>query len=327
MIIRVGDIGLRIVLRGNHGLEVEKSLRYAFSGFLAPAADGDASLTVFLLPEMYLDGILLYEEKEALKGMLEHMEKRFPFARFPYEWITGFHSQGREPAVRPSALPSPFMSSAIIDRFSLVPLRQCLLALNHDDHQAVALVRGREVSLLMNAVTLAVQGAVCMLAPKKGAVLLHGASAVIHGAGTLFLGVSGAGKSTIAAALPGDQVFSDESTLCCMDHGIPMIAATPFSQASNGAARPGPAPLKKVFFLRKDKENAVTEMSPGTALARMLYNHIHFFSFLRNQEALDAFRTLERVTRHVPAFVLRFTPHFDPLRFFEEAAHERKKAL
>ena len=327
MIIQVGNIGLQVDIMGNISLELERKFRNNLSGYISPSAAQDTSLKIFVLPEVHLDSILLDEETEALKLMLEKMEKRFPYSKFPYEWITGVYAKGSNNAPRPKALPRPFISRALIGRFSVVPLRQCLLALNHDDRQAFALVRGRDISILMNAVALAVQATLCMLAPEKKAVILHAASAEVGGDGYLFLGISGSGKSTIAASLPREQVFSDESTLCCMDHGIPNIAPTPFSQAENGPVRPEPASLKKVFFLKKDKENFLAELSPGTAMRRILHNHIHFFSFFRKEEALGAFHAVDGMVRSAPSSILSFTRTFDPIHFFEETAHEKQKAL
>lgn len=331
MIVRVGNIILRVEIGGSKSLRLEREIRGTFSGFIAPSTapftPWDASLKIFVLPDIHLDGILLDEEKTALKAMLERIQQRFPYAKFPYRWVTGFHRNGSKAAPRPGTLPRPFISRALLDRFSLVPLRQCLLALNHDDHQAVALVRGGDTTVLMNAVILAIQATLCMLAPDKKAVMLHGASAEIKGAGYLFLGVSGSGKSTMAGNFPREDVFSDESTLCSLDHGMPFIAPTPFTQNGKGSGMPDPAPLKKIFFLKKDKENFSAAVSPGTAMAKILRNHIHFFSFLRNQEALEAFQAVEGMVRNVPAFVLHSKPGFDPLPFLEETAYERKKAL
>ncbi|MBW1773735.1 MAG: hypothetical protein JRJ82_12695 [Deltaproteobacteria bacterium] len=327
MIIQVGNIGLQLDILGNTSLELEREIRNTFSGFNSQSAAWDASLKIFVLPEIHLDSILLDEETAALKHMLERMEKRFPYAKFPYEWVTGVHRNGSNNARRPKTLPRPFISSSHMDRFSVVPLRQCLLALNHDDRQAFALVRGRDISVLNSAVTIAVQATLCMLAPGKKSVILHGASVEMGGEGYLFVGVSGSGKSTLAKCFPSENVFSDESTLCYMAHGTPYLAPTPFIQTENGHRRLEPTPLSKIFFLNKDNGNSMTDVSPGAAMARILHNHIHLFSFFRNEEAVGAFHMVDGMVRSAPASILNFTRTFDPLPFFEETAYEKQKTL
>ena len=157
--------------------------------------------------------------------------------------------------------------------------------------------------------------------------MLHACAAVLEGDGYLFLGVSGSGKSTIAAALPREYVFSDESTLCFKAHGIPFLGPTPFTQAKNIRMRSEPAPLRRVLFLEKDKRNFLEDVSPGAAMVRILHNHIHFFSLFRRQEALRVFRAVEGMARSAPASILHFTRSFDPFHFFKEHVYEEKKAL
>lgn len=327
MIMRIGNIGLKADILGNTTLGLEREFRNAFSEYLSPSYPWDLSLEIYILPEIHLDGILLEEEKEAVRHILEKMQRRFPYAIFPYEWVTGVHGKASHAASRPQTLPGPFIDRPRIDQFSVVPLRQCLLALNHLERHAVALVRGKDTTLLTKAVTLALQAVFCLAAPANASIMLHSASAAIDGYGYLFLGVSGAGKSTMAGNFPRENVFSDETTLCFLDQGMPWLAPTPFTQVVSGSVMAESASLKKIFFLKKGKENALTELSPGTAMARILHNHIHFFSFMRKQEALKAFHAVEGMVRHAPAYILCTTPDFEPLSLFEETRHERKKAL
>ena len=327
MIIQVGSIRLRVEIHGEKHPQPEMEAWSASSGYTLHSASPDTSLKIFILPEMHLEHILLDEEAAALRRMLEDIEKRFPYAKFPYEWVTGAHAGGSPIAPRPQALPMPFISRSIMDRFSLVPLRHSLLALNHDDRRGIALVRGKGPCSLNSALNQVIQAAVCMLAPEKEAVVLHACSAVLEGNGYLFLGVSGSGKSTIASALPMEHVLSDESTLCFKAHGIPLLGPTPFTQDENLRMRSQPAPLRRVLFLKKDKENFLEDVSPGAAVVRILHNHIHFFSLFRRQEALRAFRAVEGMARSAPASILHFTQRFDPLHFFRETVYEEKKAL
>ena len=98
-------------------------------------------------------------------------------------------------------------------------------------------------------------------------VLMHSSGVIRHGAGYLFVGESGAGKSTVAE-LSGrgeGRVLNDE--ICLLEFGpdTTILHGTPF----NGLFRKktaGQAPLRAVFLLAHGSEHRIEAVSPGLAL-------------------------------------------------------------
>jgi hypothetical protein len=128
------------------------------------------------------------------------------------------------------------------------------------------------------------------------------------GSGYLFLGHSGAGKSTTARlwmAQPGVKLLSDDRIILRKHDDQYWMYGTPW-HGDAGVASPGRAPLSAIFLLEQAPVNELAPVSAVTAGAEMfarafvphyLESGIHF--------SLDF---LEQITRAVPCFVLRFTP-------------------
>ena len=96
--------------------------------------------------------------------------------------------------------------------------------------------------------------------------LIHAAGVVRGGAGYLFVGASGAGKSTIARLSAGDQVLNDEICMVAFTDGPPSLHGTPF----NGFFRDkveGQAPLKAVFLLAQGEAHRLLPVGPSEAVS------------------------------------------------------------
>ncbi len=92
------------------------------------------------------------------------------------------------------------------------------------------------------------------LAPVHDCLILHGAAAAHKGEGFLFLGSSGAGKTTLAKRLSGalgTTVLTDELALIRRTSRGISVCATPFWGEFRLPGGPGEAPLKTVVFLSK----------------------------------------------------------------------------
>jgi hypothetical protein len=105
---------------------------------------------------------------------------------------------------------------------------------------------------------------------RNGGVLLLHSSGVVHGgAGYLFTGSSGSGKSTIAMLSSGDTVLNDEICLVRFGEDETVVEGTPFNGFFR-AKRQRTAPLRSVFVLRQAKEHAVRPMGGGEAVSSLL---------------------------------------------------------
>jgi hypothetical protein len=112
----------------------------------------------------------------------------------------------------------------------------------------------------------------CEALRADGALLLHAAGGRTPAGGIAFAGPSGAGKSTLSRLLratPGYDFLSDDRLFAVASERETGIHGTPWS-GDAGIARPGPAALDAICFLRQATRNAVTPLEPGQALQRLL---------------------------------------------------------
>jgi hypothetical protein len=128
------------------------------------------------------------------------------------------------------------------------------------------------------------------------------------GSGYLFLGHSGAGKSTTARlwmAQPGVELLSDDRIILRRHDDKFWMYGTPW-HGDAGVASPGRAPLSAIFLLEQAPANELATLSASKAAAELfarafvphyLKSGIHF-----------TLGFLDQLTRSVPCSILRFTP-------------------
>ncbi len=102
-----------------------------------------------------------------------------------------------------------------------------------------------------------------------GGALLHSAGIVDDGEASLFVGVSGAGKSTFSRLSldEGRQVLSDDlNALRPTTAGFEALAV-PFAGDIRSEARTGARPLRAIVRLRQGPEHRLAELRPAAAVA------------------------------------------------------------
>lgn len=128
------------------------------------------------------------------------------------------------------------------------------------------------------------------------------------GQGHLFLGHSGAGKSTTARLWKSESnahILSDDRIILRQRDGRTWMYGTPW-HGDAGIASPDAAPLSRVYLLEHSSQTQLVSLSPGRAAAELFTR-----SFVphHSQEGLQfTLRFLERVTREIPCSVFRFLP-------------------
>jgi hypothetical protein len=128
------------------------------------------------------------------------------------------------------------------------------------------------------------------------------------GSGYLFLGHSGAGKSTTARlwmARPGVHLLSDDRIILRKHDGKFWMYGTPW-HGDAGVASPERSQLSAIFLLEQAPANDVTPVAPAKAAAE-LFARAFVPHYLQTgiQFSLDF---LDQLTRSVPCSILRFTP-------------------
>jgi len=146
------------------------------------------------------------------------------------------------------------------------------------------------------------------LARQEG-IILHAAGAVFKERGYLFLGKSGAGKSTMAGLLAAEAritLLSDDRVIVHRVNGRWMAYGTPWPGDAGIAANIG-VPLEGVFFLNKATATAAEALAAGEALVKLLpVASIPLFDRILADAVLSS---CESLATEVPMADLRFTPH------------------
>jgi len=139
-------------------------------------------------------------------------------------------------------------------------------------------------------------------------VLVHACGLVLGGRGLLFLGTSGAGKSTTARLWKergGVTILSDDRIVIRAEGDGYRIYGTPW-HGEAGWETPASARLDAVFVLDQAPRNRVQELKPSTAVAQMM---VRAFPAMWDQQGLEfAVRFLARLAESVPVRRLQFLP-------------------
>jgi hypothetical protein len=159
---------------------------------------------------------------------------------------------------------------------------------------------------------------------QERAIELHGVGIVgPDGASNLFIGHSGAGKSTTArlwtslynvAILSDDRIIVREDKVC--EHPVPKNSAhvdatqifmygTPWHGEAHFAL-PQRAPLQRIFVLEHGHDNVLTRLTRSQMVAELFARS--FVPFHRHEYVDSALSFLERVADSVPCYRYSFEP-------------------
>jgi len=148
------------------------------------------------------------------------------------------------------------------------------------------------------------------LGQKRGC-FIHAAALVKHGEGYLFLGDSGAGKSTVIDLCPGFEVYSDDAPILRKEGGQVLISPSPFHQL-----RPQrdlqkelcqqSAQLHTLFFLHKDRRVYLKDIPENVAIAALIKRHVHFFYHLSTEARTEIFELIFDLCKTLPLHELHF---------------------
>jgi hypothetical protein len=159
-----------------------------------------------------------------------------------------------------------------------------------------------------------------LLARGRG-VEVHGCGvADSDGKGFLFLGQSGAGKSTIGRfwSQAGAAVLSDDRIILRMLDGRLWMYGTPWhGEAELASARR--TPVNRIFFLGRGEKNEVIPLSEADAVGRLMACSFVPFHSRAGLDFTLAF--LQQVTRAVPCMGLRFVPDARAVDFVRRGEH------
>jgi hypothetical protein len=128
------------------------------------------------------------------------------------------------------------------------------------------------------------------------------------GIGRLFVGHSGAGKSTTSRLWlrhPGTSVLSDDRIIVRMRDGKPFMYGTPW-HGDAGLAEQASAPLHKIFLIEHADRNEIRVLEPARAAAELFART--FVPYHSSAGLAHTLEFLEMLTAIVPVSVFRCTP-------------------
>jgi hypothetical protein len=126
-----------------------------------------------------------------------------------------------------------------------------------------------------------------LLLPQRG-FLLHAATITRGGRGYVFVGRSGAGKSTVASLSPAGSVLTDEISLLRRDGNNWFAYGTPFWGEFRADGANLRVPLEGVFSLVQADVHRVEPLSPKQAVRALLPNVLFFSAASRENSDLLA---------------------------------------
>jgi energy-coupling factor transporter ATP-binding protein EcfA2 len=109
-----------------------------------------------------------------------------------------------------------------------------------------------------------------MLLARSGGLLVHAYGVVLEGKGLVFFGRSGAGKSTVARALPEDGVLSDELVALRRESEGVRLCSTPFFGDLVLDRRRREAPLHAALSLVQAPVTSVQPLTEAEAMSRLV---------------------------------------------------------
>lgn len=144
------------------------------------------------------------------------------------------------------------------------------------------------------------------LAREKG-VIIHSCGVDDGGRGVLFVGSSGAGKSTTARIWQKTDVsiLSDDRIIVRRMGGRFRMYGTPWHGDANASCQ-GSAPLERLYFLQHASQNYVRDVTAADATARLLVRC--FPPFYDRAGMAFTLELLAQIAAEVPCYELGFVP-------------------
>jgi hypothetical protein len=146
---------------------------------------------------------------------------------------------------------------------------------------------------------------------ERGACFIHSAALVQDGKGYLFLGDSGAGKSSLAQVCDGAMVISDDSPILSKQNGDFLVFSSPYHQMNPLAglekeAIGRRARVEGLYVLTKDGRLYLDGVSRKEAVSMILKRYILFFPYLSGRAKSDLFDLIMELCHRLPIHNLHF---------------------
>jgi hypothetical protein len=159
-----------------------------------------------------------------------------------------------------------------------------------------------------------------LLADRAGCYL-HSAGAILDGAGVLFVGPSGAGKTTTVRMLtqasearegtgqyapsgPGVEILCDDRNIVRRVDGAFRVFGT-WSHGESALVSPAHAPLRAIFFLDQARENRLALLTDRSEIRRRLLARV-IKPFVTAEWWHKTLDVIEQLAREVACYTMQF---------------------
>ena len=146
---------------------------------------------------------------------------------------------------------------------------------------------------------------------EREACFMHSAALVKDGKGYLFLGDSGAGKSSLTRISDGVVALSDDSPILSRRNGDYQVFSSPYHQMDsskvlNKETMGRSARIKGLYFLLKDDRLFLDKVPRKEAISMILKHYILFFPYLSDRAKLALFDLILELCHRLPIHNLHF---------------------
>ena len=143
---------------------------------------------------------------------------------------------------------------------------------------------------------------------RSDGLLAHGAAVKRNGKTALFLGLSGAGKTTAANCCHPDICFSDDGALIRNEGDRFFAYHSPFRQIETKKDSHGrlKGEINRIFLLDKNSPKGLVPIKKNELMHQILLHHIHFLKFLDRKSVQICFYRIKKMVESIPAYRLSF---------------------
>lgn len=155
--------------------------------------------------------------------------------------------------------------------------------------------------------------------PYNNGMLVHASGVYLDGQAYIFMGQSGAGKSTISRIFTkeGFDILNDDRLILLRDGGRIRAFGTPWHGEANLFCNKN-ADLKKIFFISHGAANEAKTIDPAKAVSLLLARSFSPFWDPTAMRAILDFSS--EIISRVPSYELSFTPNTSIVEFVKRNA-------
>jgi hypothetical protein len=286
--VHIADIRIEMTFLGQAKRAIPLCREY-FRGFLAPAEIADAEIKVSVFKNT--NGFLSKGGRAAASSFEQQLISRDVFA-----WLSKFPDYEEDFPENETTIASSCLDGLLLFDPDTTAGRIYLL------NEGIECFRPLHRLLWMY---------LAQVLGERKACFIHSAALVRGGKGYLFLGDSGAGKSSLSDISDGAVVLSDDSPILGKRNGDYHVFSSPYHQIdpSKGLDKEAigkSARVEGLYFLCKDERLYLDAVVREEAVSMILMRYILFFSYLSGRAKSILFDLILELCHRLPIHNLHF---------------------